>query len=54
MSIIPISDQSQGQKHMSILRHISGPVAWYQFKWNNRTFIVFGDQHRSLAHNCVP
>ena len=37
---------------MSILRHISGPVAWYQFKWNNRTFIFFGDQHRSLAHNC--
>lgn len=53
MSIIPISDQSQGQKHVSILRHISGPVAWYQFKWNNRTFIVFGDQHRSLAHNCA-
>ena len=35
------------------VQYISGPVAWYYYEWAGRSFFLFGDQHRSLEHNCV-
>lgn len=35
------------------LQYISGPVAWYYYKWDGRAFFFFADQHRSLEHNCA-
>lgn len=37
---------------MESVKYISGPASWYYFEWNGCKFILFGDQHRSLDHDC--
>jgi hypothetical protein len=34
------------------LKYISGPISWYYYEWNGRSFHFFGDVHFSFENNC--
>lgn len=35
------------------VKYIMGPCTYYHFKYNNRNFFLFGEQHKSLARDSV-
>jgi hypothetical protein len=34
------------------LKYVSGPISWYYYEWNGRSFHFFGDLHLSFENNC--